>query len=428
MTDGTMMTELTSDEIDAGRVHHSTGFTETDGGSRPPETETQTLAVHLGNESGHRTGTGAVFFSRSDGNVAEATTAGATTSRTATSGTTISGAQNNEGFKYGDRYEQIHASTGVATSRREEMLTGAAVSGRSQVDGARVAGAGMSRENMMTTQAERMRSSQYEREATRSYQDSLRATNSGAQYIGRYDVETVYPGQGAWGGHPAGPPPTIELEVSPRYEDGSWKVERIEKVDDRMRVGAVGGLRQSELEYNGVGYRSVEDVGQSRGFESRGFESRGLEYRGLESRGLESRGLECREVGYRGVDEGDTTITVRLGDTFPARLETRELEAGAASRAAHERYSKEDTYRAKRGGVETWKVDSIRGQAFEGTVNVDTARGRVTGQPYVYKAPSSPTTSTTSSQFNGSSISEQFGGESSKKGKYYKVREMFLRK
>ena len=405
MTDETMMTDLTSDEIDAGRIRHSTGITETDTGFRPSETETQTLAVHLGDENGRRADTGAVFFSRSDGNVAGATT----------SGTTISGARNNEGFKYGDRYEQTHVSSGVATSRREEMQSGAAVSGLSQVDGARGAGAGTSREKM-TTQAERMRSSQYEREATRSYQDSLRATSSGAQYIGRYDVETVYPGEGARGRHPAGPPPTIELEVSPRYEDGSWKVERIEKVDDRLRVGAVA--RQSELEYNGVGYRSVEEVGQSRG----------LEYRGLESQGLDSRGLECRGAGYRGVDEGDTTITVRLGDTFPARLETRELESGDVSRAARERYFNDDTYRGRRGGVETWKVDCIRGQAFESNVSVDTARGRVTGQPYVYKAPSSPTTSTTSSQFNGSTISEQFGDASSKKGKYYKVCEMFLRR
>ena len=413
MTDETMMTDLTSDEIDAGRVRHSTGITETDTGFRSSGTETQTLAVHLGDENGRRADTGAVFFSRSDGNVAGATTSGATISGATTtgatsSGATISGAQKNEGFKYGDRYEQTHASSGVATSRREEMLTGAAVSGRSQVDGARGAGAGMSRERMTTTQAERMRSSQYEREATKSYQDSLRATSSGAQYIGRYDVEAVYPGQGARARPPAGPPPTIELEVSPRYEDGSWKV------DDRLRVGAVGA-RQSELEYNGVGYRTVE-------------EGRGLEYRGLESQGLDSRGLECRGVGYRGVDEGDTTITVRLGDTFPARLETRELESGDVSRAARERYFNDDTYRGKRGGVETWKVDCIRGQAFESAVSVDTARGRVTGQPYVYKEPSSPTTSTASSQFNGSTISEQFGDASSKKGKYYKVCEMFLRK
>ena len=384
------MTELTSDEIDAPRVPYGTGITQTDSGSRLPETETQTLAIHLGAEDGRSVDTGALYFSTGEGDVEESQ---------------MPGAKYNEGFKYGEEHKRATRSR-IDTSRREEKLAGTGVAGYSKVDGARVIGTDMSRERMMARQEERMRSSQYEREAMRSYQDSLTAESGGEQFIGRYEVETVYPGQATWKRNPLGPPPTVEIEVSPDYEDTSWRVERIEQVNGRGGIGAIAESRVDGRRTIGAAGRGVHD--------RRDF----ADVSGREARAME---LDYRGIGFHGEDKSERTITVHLGDAFPARLDARELE----STTDRDRYFNEDTYRARRGNVETWKVDCIRGQAFENTVNVDTARGRVTGQPYQYHAPLSPTSSTTSSssQFNGSSISEQFGDHSSKRGKYYKVRE-----
>ena len=100
------------------------------------------------------------------------------------------------------------------------------------------------------------------------------------------------------------------------------------------------------------------------------------------------------------------------------------------AKTAQEWCYNQDTYRARsRGGksepeVETWKVKSIRGQAFKGTINVDTSRGHVTGRPFHYQAPLSPTSSDISSisQYNGSSVSEQYDERnSSRKEKFHKV-------
>jgi hypothetical protein len=396
-TDGTMMTELTSDEIDAG-VQYATGATQTDGASALPETETQTVAIHFDGENG-RAGAGAVYFSQRDGG-------------------TISGARYNEGMQTRDDQTRISTTSGLSSTRREEMMTSES---RDRPDGARVAG--MARDRSRERVEARTTSSQYQRE---EYQSFAAASGRG-EYLGRYDVGVSHAGERVVGQTPLAPPPVIELEVTPN-QTGSWRVETVDQVNERLAYeGRSRGA--SELQYQGVSYRGMHDRDRARSVDGLGTSDvRGsgvvVKLDASDGRGglRTSDGMDSRETAE---------YTVHLRDCPPealARLEATEV----GSRNAHERYYNQDTYRARgRAGVEkpepeveTWKVTSIRGQAFQGTINVDTSRGHVTGQPFHYQAPLSPTSSDVSSisQYNGSSISEQYDERnSSRKEKYYKV-------
>ncbi|XP_028414466.1 coadhesin-like [Dendronephthya gigantea] len=394
-TDGAMMTELTGDEIDAPprpRVQYATGATQTDGGLAQPETETQTVAIHLDGENGRAdAGPGAVYFSRRDG-------------------TDISEARTNEGMQSWDDQTRIATTSGLSSSRREEMMSSES---RDRVDGARAAGRvrDTSRERV---EEQRTASSRYEREEYRSS-----ATTSGrGEYLGRYDVEVSQT--------PLAPPPVVQLEVTPDMTDGTWRVETLDQVNQRLAHDRrQHGL--SELEYQGVSYRGVNDRNRSKSvdvLDTSDIRSGGIVVRldGLDRRGGVT--TSSNSADYRDSAE----YTVHLRDCAPeglARLEATEVD----SRTARDRYHDQDTYRARHRArqepeVETWKVKSIRGQAFQGTINVDTSRGHVTGQPFHYQAPLSPSSSDISSisQYDGSSVSEQYNQKESKK-QFYKMFE-----
>ena len=389
-----MMTDLTSDEIDAPPrpgVQYATGATQTDGGLAQPETETQTVAIHFDGENGHAGAVpGAVYFSRRDG-------------------TDISGARTNAGMQSRDDQTRI-ATSGLSSSRREEKMSSES---RDTVDGARAAGRvhDTSRERV---EEHRATSSKYEREEHRSS-----VTTSGrGEYIGRYDAEMSQRGGIAVTQTPLAPPPVLELEVTPDMTNGSWRVESLDQVNqklahDRRQRGVC------ELEYQGVSYRAMNDRDRSKSVDALGT-SGGVVVR-LDASNRQSGVSSSNNVDYRDSAE----YTVHLRDCPPeglARLEATEVD----SRTARDRYHDQNTYRARSRArqepeVETWKVKSIRGQSFQGTINVDTSRGYVTGQPFHYRAPLSPSSSDISSisQYDGSSVSEQYNEKESKK--YYKV-------
>ena len=392
-TDEAMMTELTSDEIDAPprpQVQYATGMTQTEGAPALPETETQTVVIQLDGENGRAgTGAGAVFFSQRDG-------------------ADISGARYNEGMSTRDDQSRLAATSGLSSS---QIRSGS----RDQVDAGMVAGVSRDR-SRERIEEQRMTSSHYEREEYRS-------STGGGKYVGRYDV--------AVGQAPLAPPPVIELEVTPDQTNGSWRVETLDQVNQRLAYEG-RSRRASELEYQGVSYRGMHDRDRARSVNALGtsdVRDNGIVVRLDASDGW--KGLKTSE----GINSHETAeYTVHLRDCPPealARLDATEMDA----KAAQERYYNQDTYRARgRGGrsepeVETWKVKSVRGQAFKGTINVDTSRGHVTGQPFHYQAPLSPTSSNISSisQYNGSSVSEQYDGRnSSRKEKFYKVRGWYL--
>lgn len=381
-----MMTELTSDDIDAPpapKVQYATGMTQTEGALASPETETQTVVIQLDGENGRAgTGAGAVYFSQRDGGDA-------------------SGARYNEGMSTRDDQTRIASTSGLSSAHIRSSES------RDHVDAGKAAvmARDKSRERI---EEQRTTSSQYKRE---EYRSSI----EGGKYVGRYDV-TV-------GQTPLAPPPVIELEVSPDQTNGSWRVETLDKVNQRL---AYDGRRRgaSELEYQGVSYRGMHDRDRSRSVDALG--TGDVRDSGIVVRLDASDGAKSNNV----INSRETAeYTVHLRDCPPealARLDATDVDA----KTARERYYNQDTYRARGHGgrsepeVETWKVKSIRGQAFKGTINVDTSRGNVTGQPFHYQAPLSPTSSDISSisQYNGSSVSEQYDDrDSSRKEKFYKV-------
>ena len=403
-TDEAMMTELTSDEIDApprSGVEYATGATQTDAVPPLPETETQTVAIHFDGENGSAagavvgaaTGAGAGYFFQRGG-------------------TDTPGARYNDGMKTHDDQTRIATTSGMSS--------------RDQVDGARVSGIARDRSHGRIEE-QRMTSSQYQRE---EYQSSA-VTSGRGQYIGRYDVGVSHAGERAVGQAPLAPPPVIELEVTPNQTDGTWHVETLEQVNNRLAYqGQSRGT--SELEYQGVSYHGMHGRDRSRSVD-------GLGTSDVKGGAVVVR-LDASDGGGGvrtggGMESRETAeYTLHLRDCPPgalARLEATDVD----SRTAQENYYNQDTYRARDRArphpgrsepeVETWKVTNIRGQAFQGTINVDTSRGQVTGQPFHFQAPLSPTSSDISSisQYNGSSISEQYDERNSSKKGFYKVRE-----
>jgi hypothetical protein len=385
-----MMTDLTSDQIDAPprpAAQYATGATQTDVAPPLPETETQTVAIHFDGENGRAgAGAGAVFFSQTDG---------------ARAG--MSGARYNEG---------------MSSSRQGEMMSSES---RDKVDGGRAAGMARDR-SRERIEEQRMSSSQYQREEYRS----SAAVSGRGEYIGRYDVGVSQ--AGALAQSPLAPPPVIELEVTPNEANGSWRVETVDQVNNRLSYqGRSRGA--SELEYQGVNYRGMHERDRARSVDALG--TTDVRDGGIVVRLDASDG----QGGLRTSDSMDAEYTVHLRDCPPealVRLQSTEADS------ARERYYNQDTYRAKSRGrseverpepdVETWKVTNIRGQAFQGTINVDTSRGHVTGQPFHYHAPQSPTSSDISSisQYNGSSISEQYDERKSSKKGFYKVERCYM--
>ena len=388
-----MMTELTSDEIDAPprpRAEFASDATQTDAVISGPETETQTVAIQLDGESTAGVGAGAVYFSQRDGR-------------------DISGARYNEGMETRDDQSRMAAVSGLSSSKMMSSQS------RDRVDGAR--GSGVARDRSRDRVEEhRMTSSQYQRE---EYKSSAMTSGRG-EYIGRYDVSV--------GQTPLAPPPVVELEVTPNQTDGSWRVETLDQRNQRLAYeGRHRGA--SELEYHGVSYRGMNDRGRARSVDQLG--SSNVNRSGVVVRLDASDGRGALRTSDN-VNSGEAAeYTVHLRDCPPealARLQATEVD----SKNIRENYHNQDTYRARgqlevakgEPEVETWKVTSIRGQAFKGTINVDTSRGHVTGTPFHYQAPLSPSSSDISSvsqYYNGSSISEYDERDSSKKEKYYKV-------
>ena len=222
------------------------------------------------------------------------------------------------------------------------------------------------------------------------------------------------------------PPPVIELEVTPSQTDGIWRVETLEQANNRLAYqGRTRGL--SELEYQGVSFRGMHDRDRARSVDTLGTSD--VKDGAVVVRLDASDGRGGLRTS-RGVDSRETAeYSLHLRDCPPetlARLEATDVD----SRTARENYYNQDTYRARGRArpepeVETWKVTNIRGQAFQGTINVDTSRGQVTGQPFHFQAPQSPTSSDISSisQYNGSSISEQYDERNSSKKQFYKMFE-----